>query len=226
MGNICVMLSMSFKVLSKLKIQDVYMKTKIAKLDYHYLEVEQIASLTQGVRLGRYEDNHGMSYRLISPKNIDGLTLQGELDEVKLANVDQGKYCLRLNDIVMTMRSKIGAASLVVEDFAGSIVDHHLAVLRCESPFKVLPKYLVAILNSEWFYHSQLSSITGESTVISISLSQLRKLKIPIPSLENQSKIADLLFAMDSIRQTSLETLKIRQQIAEQSLFQLFGENV
>ncbi|WP_055077341.1 restriction endonuclease subunit S [Pseudanabaena sp. 'Roaring Creek'] len=202
------------------------MKNTVAKLDCQYSAIEQVVNLTQGIPVRRYQNDNGMSCHLISPKHLDGLTLKGDLDEVKLANVDQGKYGLRLNDIVMIIRYKIGATSLVTSDFVGSIADNNLAVLRCKNSSQILPSYLVAILNSEWFYHNQLSAITGSSTVISISLSQLRKLKIPIPSLENQSKIADLLFAMDSLRQTSLNALKIRQQITEQSLFQLFGENV
>ena len=202
------------------------MKNKTAKLDYQYLAIEQVVKLTQGIPVTRYQNDNGDSYRLLSSKDLDGLTLYGTLDEVKLANVDQRKYGLQLNDIVMSIRNKIGLTSIVTESFTGSIADHSLAVLQCKNPSEILPNYLVGVLSSEWFRHYQLSSITETSTVPSISLSQIRKLKIPVPSMENQSKIADLLFAMDSIRQTSSNAVKIRKQIAEQSLFQLFGENV
>ena len=85
---------------------------------------------------------------------------------------------------------------------------------------------MVAILNSEWFIQHQLSSITGLSTVNSISLFQLRKLKIPVPDQDIQKKIADLFFTLEEIKTSSLKALEIRQKLAESSLFELFGENV
>ena len=113
-----------------------------------------------------------------------------------------------------------------MENLSGYLADSNLAVLRLIKPSDILPKYLVSVLSSQWFYHSQLSAITGSSTVISISLTQLRQLKIPVPDLITQSKLADLFFSLDNLKKSSLIALKIRQEITEESLFQLFGENI
>jgi restriction endonuclease S subunit len=78
-------------------------------------------------------------------------------------------------------------------------------------------------LNSEWF-KQQLASIANLSTVKLISISQLRKLEIPLPSLELQEKMSDLFFELEKLKQLSLNVLQIRQQIVEEKLFQLFGE--
>jgi restriction endonuclease S subunit len=160
----------------------------------------------------------------VSPKHLDGLTLENSIDEVQLKNVDIEKHGLLQNDVVVVLRYDIGKAALITENFSGCLADNNLAVLRRAKPADVLPKYLVSVLNSQWFYHTQLSAITGSSTVISISLTQLRQLKIPVPDAITQSKLADLYFSLDDIRKSSLSALKIRQQITEETLFQLFGE--
>lgn len=192
-----------------------------------FLELDRLVGITQGIQVARYQDKkNAMDCRLVSSRHLDGFYLKADLDVVALSDVDIRKYQLHTDNIVMIIRYKIGKASLVTEDIEGSLADQNLAILQCRDTSKVLPRYLVAILNSEWFLHNQLSSITGSSTVISISLSQLRKLKIPVPDQDTQKKIADLFFTWEEIKTSSLKSLEIRQKLAEASLFELFGENV
>jgi len=206
------------------------MLNKKNKFNHKFLELDQIVRLTQGIQVTRYQAVNGINYRdyrLVTHRHlVDGFHLNGELDEVRLSSVDLSKYQLHTNNIVMIIRSKIGKSSLVTEDIEGSLADQNLAILQCRDTSKILPRYLVAILNSEWFVQHQLSSITGLSTVNSISLFQLRKLKIPVPDQDIQKKIADLFFTLEEIKTSSLKALEIRQKLAESSLFELFGENV
>lgn len=197
----------------------------MAKMDLPFLKLDDIVKLAQGIPLSRHKDDFGTFCHLVSPKHLDGMTLENSIDEVKL-NVDVAKHGLVKNDIVVVLRYNIGKAALITENFSGCLADHNLAVLRCKNLSDVLPNYLVSVLNSQWFYHSQLSAITGSSTVISISLTQLRQLKIPVPDYITQSKLADMCFSLDDIRKSSRRALKIRQQITEETLFQLFGENI
>ena len=188
-------------------------------------KLDKLVSITQGIQVVRYQGND-MNYRLVSPRHLDGFYLKADLDAVSLSKVDLKKYQLHTNDIVMIIKYKIGKASLVTEDIEGSLADQNLAILQCIDTSKVLSRYLVAILNSEWFFQYQLSPIMGLSTVNSISLSQLRNLKVPVPDQDTQKKIADLFFTLEEIKTSSLKALEIRQQLAESSLFELFGENV
>ena len=197
----------------------------MAKMDFPFLKLDDIVKLAQGIPVSRHKDEFGTFCPLVSPKHLDGLTLNDSIDEVQL-NVDVAKHGLVKNDIVVVLRYNIGKAALITEDFSGCLADHNLAVLRCKNLSDVLPNYLVSVLNSQWFYHSQLSAITGSSTVVSISLTQLRQLKIPVPDYITQSKLADMCFSLDDIRKSSRRALKIRQQITEETLFQLFGENI
>lgn len=196
------------------------------KIDCPFFELDHIVRLTQGIPISRYKDKNGKFSRLVSPKHLDGLTLENSIDEVQLKNVDLEKHGLLKNDIVVVLRYDIGKAALVTENFSGCLADKNLAVLRCKKSSDVFPNYLVSVLNSQWFYHTQLSAITGSSTVISISLTQLRQLKIPVPDLITQSKLADLFFSLDKLKKSSLSALKVRQEITQESLFQLFGENI
>ena len=201
------------------------MLTQKIQFDDEPSKLNKLVSITQGIQVVRYQGND-MNYRLVSPRHLDGFYLKADLDAVALSKVDLKKYQLHTNDIVMIIKYKIGKASLVTEDIEGSLADQNLAILQCIDTSKVLPRYLVAILNSEWFFQYQLSPIMGLSTVNSISLSQLRNLKVPVPDQDTQKKIADLFFTLEEIKTSSLKALEIRQQLAESSLFELFGENV
>lgn len=197
----------------------------MTKVECPFYKLERLVRLTQGIPVSRHKDEYGKFCRVVSPKHLDGLTLEDSIDEVQLY-VDLGKHELVKNDIVVVLRYNIGKAALITEIFSGCLADNNLAVLRCRNSSDVLPEYLVSVLNSQWFYHSQLSTITGSSTVISISLTQLRQLKIPVPDLITQTKLADLFFSLDKLKKSSLSALKVRQEITEESLFQLFGENI
>ena len=198
----------------------------MTKIDRPFYKLDQLVRLTQGIPVSRHNDDFGTFCRLVSPRHLDGLTLNDSIDKIQL-NIDLAKHGLVKNDIVVVLRYNIGKAALITEDFSGCLADHNLAILRCKNLSDVLPNYLVSVLNSRWFYHNQLSAaITGSSAVISISLTQLRQLKIPVPDLITQSKLADLFFSLDNLKKSSLIALKIRQEITEESLFQLFGENI
>lgn len=196
--------------------------TKIAPPFY---KLDQLVRITQGIPVSRHKDEYGEFCRVVSPKHLDGMTLGDSIDEVQL-NVDLAKHELVKDDILVVLRYNIGKAALIQENISGCVADNSLAVLRCEGSSDEFPKYLVSVLNSQWFYHTQLSAITGGSTVISISLTQLRQLKIPVPDLITQSKLANLFFSLDKLNKSSLSALKIRQEITEEILFQLFGENI
>jgi restriction endonuclease S subunit len=187
-------------------------------------KLREIANISQGVQISRYQDLYGdnsHSYQIVSPSNVDKFTLNGEADSKTLSNKDMEKYQIYSGDIVVVIRFNIGKAAIVPESFNGSLADQYLSIVRILKPQDVLPRYLVVLFNSEWF-KQQLASIANLSTVKLISISQLRKLEIPLPSLELQHKISDLFFTLEEVKQSSLDALQIRQQIAEEKLFQLF----
>jgi len=190
------------------------------------MKLRDIANISQGVQISRYQDPYGdssHSYQIVSPSHVDGFTLNGEADSKILSNKDMEKYQIYSGDIVVAIRFNIGKAAIVPASFNGSLADQYLSIVRIMKPCDILPRYLVVLLNSEWF-KQQLASIANLSTVKLISISQLRKLEIPLPSLELQEKMSDLFFELEKLKQLSLNVLQIRQQIVEEKLFQLFGE--
>jgi restriction endonuclease S subunit len=192
------------------------------------VKLRDIANISQGVQISRYQDPYGdssHSYQIVSPSHVDKFTLNGEADSKTLSNKDMEKYQIYSGDIVVVIRFNIGKAAIVPASFNGSLADQYLSIVRIMKPLDILPRYLVVLFNSEWF-KQQLASIANLSTVKLISISQLRKLEIPLPSLELQHKISDLFFTLEEVKQSSLDALQIRQQIAEEKLFQLFEGSI
>ena len=193
--------------------------------DTKIVQLGEIANISQGVQISRYQDPYGDSYQIISPSHVDKFTLNGEPESKTLSNKDMEKYQIYSGDIVVVIRFNIGKAAIVSASFNGSLADQYLSIVRIMKPQDILPRYLVVLFNSEWF-KQQLASIANLSTVKLISISQLRKLEIPLPNLELQHKISDLFFTLEEVKQSSLDALQIRQQIAEEKLFQLFEGSI
>ncbi len=103
------------------------------------------------------------------------------------------KYKPARGDIIYTRNAKVGVAGMVMtnEEFA---LGQDLVGIR---PLKkVESNYLLYVLNSSIIRRYLIKAQTG-STFKRINLSLIRKLKIPLPSLEEQHKIAEILSTVD-----------------------------
>jgi hypothetical protein len=188
-------------------------------------KLDDLVKISQGITLSRYLHNSGQEYRVLGLRHLDGLYATDDPDLVRLRDID--KYQVQEDDVLLAIRGTPGKATLVTKAVENCLVDQNLAILRCygRKPASVMPAYLAVILRSQWF-HQQLSSVLSQSTVRSISLSQLRKLEIPLPNLELQKQVIDLFVAMEKFRTASLEALEVRQCLAESTLFALFDNNL
>ena len=103
------------------------------------------------------------------------------------------KYKPARGDIIYTRNAKVGVAGMVMtnEEFA---LGQDLVGIR---PLKkVESNYLLYVLNSSIIRRYLLKAQTG-STFKRINLSLIRKLKIPLPPLPEQQKIAEILSTVD-----------------------------
>jgi len=103
------------------------------------------------------------------------------------------KYKPARGDIIYTRNAKVGVAGMVManEEFA---LGQDLVGIR---PLKkVESNYLLYVLNSSIIRRYLLKAQTG-STFKRINLSLIRKLKIPLPPLPEQQKIAKILSTVD-----------------------------
>jgi len=109
---------------------------------------------------------------------------------------------------------------LAVADFEG-ICSAHAMVLRARSEI-VLPEFLPFFMQSDMFFERALSISVG-SLSPTINWGTLAKQEFPLPPLDEQRRIAEILWAADEVITKNLITLQriisLKDSVEEESFF-------
>ncbi|MEH2320371.1 restriction endonuclease subunit S, partial [Nostoc sp.] len=95
---------------------------------------------------------------------------------------------------------------------------NNVAVIR--PIVEIDPVYLAVLMRSKWLEQQLATLYLQSSTIQLIPISQLRSLKIPLPNLETQNKLAQLFLATERANRITLEILDTRNNLSEFTLFQ------
>ncbi|MHB8279885.1 MAG: restriction endonuclease subunit S [Candidatus Humimicrobiaceae bacterium] len=102
---------------------------------------------------------------------------------------------IRYNDVIMsTVRPYLKAFAIIPKPYDNQICSTGFAVLRCKE--KILPKFLLYILFSKSLV-SQFNRVMVGAQYPALNSSQVKKLKIPLPPISEQKKIAEILSTVD-----------------------------
>ena len=103
------------------------------------------------------------------------------------------RYLLKKGDIIISRAGTVGISVLVSENFSDIVFGSYLIKVKLKS--KVFPKFVHYFFQSD-MYWKHLMRAQG-STMKNINLPLLRSLKIPLPPLPEQKKIAEILSVVD-----------------------------
>jgi type I restriction enzyme S subunit len=81
--------------------------------------------------------------------------------------------------------------------------------------------YLYFYLRTLDFYH-----LAGKTTVPAIRKSTIEKLKIPLPPLEEQRRIAAILDKADGVRRKRKEAIRLTEELLKSTFLEMFGDPV
>jgi len=102
---------------------------------------------------------------------------------------------VRYNDVIMsTVRPYLKAFAIIPKLYDGQICSTGFAVLRCKE--RILPEFLLYILFSKSLV-SQFNRAMVGAQYPALNSSHVKKLKIPLPHLPEQKKIAEILATVD-----------------------------
>jgi len=110
-------------------------------------------------------------------------------------NYNLRKYILRKNDIIISRAGTAGVSVLVDRDFDDIIFGSYLIKVRLNEAF-VHPKFVHYYMQSDLYWKQILPRQAG-STLKNISIPILKSIIIPLPSTNEQVKIAEILSAID-----------------------------
>jgi type I restriction enzyme S subunit len=103
---------------------------------------------------------------------------------------------LKYKDILITTRGEIGSIAFVTKEFDGANINAQICLLRVKGDNQIIPEFLLQALSTNQC-KKQFKELQTGSALKQLPKSNLGKVKIPIPSTSEQTKIASFLSAVD-----------------------------
>ena len=102
---------------------------------------------------------------------------------------------LQLDDVLLNITgASIGRSALVNQQIVGGNVNQHVCIIRANK--KLIPSFLCNFLLSQ-YGQKQIESFQAGGNRQGLNFEQIRSIKIGLPSIEEQKKIADLLLLIE-----------------------------
>ena len=137
-------------------------------------------------------------------------------------------YLLECGDILMThINSPKHLGKCAIYEGIPEQLIHGMNLLNLRPNRTIsFPKYLQFYLNSDYF-KNQVKKISNQSVnQASFSSGNLKKLKIPLPPLPEQQKIASILDAADNLRQKDQQLIEKYTALSQSLFLEMFGDPV
>lgn len=127
---------------------------------------------------------------------------------------------LFLDDIVIAVRGSLGAVGYVNENMVGNNINSQLAIIRTSSSL-LYGKYLLYYLMSNQGKKELLSRVTG-TALKQLPIKQIKQIKVPVPKLYEQHKIANFLSELDNLIDNQTEKIELLKERKKGFLQKMF----
>lgn len=121
--------------------------------------------------------------------------------------------------ILFSFKLSIGKVAITGKDI---YTNEAIAAFRIKKNFQVDRKYLYYVVKEFDFTRTSDKAVMG----LTLNQKKLRKLQIPLPSLEPQKKIAAILDKADELRRNDQKILEKYDQLARSVFLEMFGDPV
>ena len=128
---------------------------------------------------------------------------------------------LKVNDVLLTIVGTIGRAA-VVQDPRPAVFQRSVAIIRPKAS-RVDARYLYHSTHAPQF-QAQLSRYSNQSAQAGIYLGKLSKVTLPVPPLDEQRRIAEILDKADALRQKRKRAIALLDSLVESVLDNAFGD--
>lgn len=187
---------------------------------------ETIESLrTSGAIIGHQDGNHGSLYPRVhefGPEGVPFLTAKslsnGRIDiEGSPRLPDDRADQLRIGftqtgDVLLAHNATVGRVAVVPEFQGRLLLGTSLTYFRV-NPARLSPQYLAAYLTSPAF-QKQLEAVMNQTTRNQVPITTQRFLRIVVPPLPTQRRIAAILSAYDNLIENNTRRIAILEEMA------------
>lgn len=137
----------------------------------------------------------------------------------------RARQLLRADDVlVSTVRPNLNAVAMVPAELDGAVGSTGFTVLRA-NPTRLLPSYLFHWVRTPMFVADMVKKATGASYP-AVSDRIVLDSSMPMPNVEEQRRIADMLDKADAIRRKRKEAIALTEDLLRSAFLEMFGDPV
>lgn len=182
-----------------------------------------IKNITRGAsiraeELDKLSSPEETDYQYLMLSNIQDGTIQDNLPYINKIDDSLKKYCIKEDDLIMSKNGYPYKVAVVGKLDKEVLANGNLFIIELDKE-QANPSYIKALFESETGI-ALLKSITVGATIPNFGSSQLKSLIIPLPSLDEQNKIADEFYKIDD----EISVLKLRIKKIQERKNGLFEE--
>ncbi|MDM1368332.1 restriction endonuclease subunit S [Myroides marinus] len=204
-------------VMQKLFSQELRFKDENGK-DYPKWEEKKLGEVADITKLAGYEFTKHIIYqdqgeiialRALNIKN--GGILLNDVKYIDNSDLDKlNRSKLVLGDILFTYVGTIGEVAIINENDKYYLAPN---VARIRLSGDILPHFMMGIIRNDEFKRNEIDKYIATSSQPALSMTNIRKFKLNIPSLPEQTKIANFLTAIDE------QITGVEQQLEQSRVF-------
>ena len=193
--------------LTSRKKQYSFYRDKLLSFEDEVYQVEwktlgEVATVTKlaGYEFTKYV-NYSSTGEIIALRALNVKKGRLVLDDVKY--IDNSEFSklnrskLQIGDMLFTYVGTVGEVALIDKDDTYYLAPN-VAMVRLNTN-TIIAKYLMYYCQSNVFVYNQIERLMEASSMKNLTMEKIRKFKIPIPSLEIQSRIVQVLDNFDKV---------------------------
>ncbi|MFE1201879.1 restriction endonuclease subunit S [Streptomyces sp. NPDC058762] len=164
---------------------------------FPYVQLSDVADISGGVALGRtVSEAASVELPYLRVVNVqDGYIDTSDLKTVRVFRSEVERYSLRKGDLLITEGGdfdKVGRGAVWDGRVSLCLHQNHLFRVRCHVG-KLLPDFLAAYMASGKGRRYFLSIAKQTTNLATINSSQLKRMPVPLPGLDEQGRVVELL---------------------------------
>jgi len=210
-------------------METTFKETKIGRIpeEWGYDILGNVAKVKGGKRLPKGDQFAGTRtpypyIRVVDFRNMSVAT--GELKYLTgKTQKSIARYTVSSSDVYISIAGTIGFVGIVPDELDGANLTENAAKLcNLKKVDKVFLAYFLSSPNAQ----KQIGSFVGISTQPKLALNRIEKIQLPIPDLDEQRKIAQILSTVDETIEKTDAIIRETQQLKKGLMQKLFTEGI
>ena len=155
----------------------------------------------------------------------DGLSLDDKREKIEDNDIEDiiARFHKLEDDILISLTGNVGRVAKLEKKFLPAALNQRVACVRANK--RISDEYLYYMLNSNYFENKCASQSKGVAQK-NLGITNLKKIKIPVPPMEIQEKIVKVLDQAQALIDKRKEQKEALDQLIESIFYTMFGDPV